>query len=132
MPDTGSRSKGKTGKRAISRGNARGGFYGEQFTRAESFDLDEIDASTLNDEIGMLRVVIRRVFESAANEATDLSAWQEALDTLSAAANRLANLLKANQKLEAASSEVGAALRQALNEMVVEMQQAREEAQRDW
>jgi len=134
MAGTASRTRRKTARGAETPGSTRGGcprggstaagFYDQQYTQAESFDLAEIDASTLNDEIGMLRVVMRRVFEAAANEAASLADWQEALSTLSAAANRLANLLKANQKLEAASSEAGAALRQALSEMVAEMDEA--------
>jgi hypothetical protein len=135
MPETPSRPRRKKNSApaqdkalaTVPRPPRRGGFYGPYYTSAETFELDEIDAGTLIEEIGMLRVIMRRVFEAAANEAAGLEDWQEALGMLSLAANRLANLLGANRKLTTASLQVGAVLSQALNEMVAEMKQAQAE-----
>jgi hypothetical protein len=82
-----------------------------------------MDASTLNHEISMLRVIMRRVFEAAACDATEPGDWQTALRTLSMAASRLANLMKANQVLEQAASEAGLILRQAMTQLLAELKQ---------
>ena len=69
------------------------GFYVEHFTRAELADLDRALNDSLSGEIGMLRVVMRRFFERAAQEANDLLVLAEVLSVLGMSCGRLARLV---------------------------------------
>ena len=50
------------------------GFYAGHFNRTEIKDLQKSDSASLHDEINMLRVYIRRIFEKANPEITT---WED-------------------------------------------------------
>ena len=71
------------------------GFYSPRFNNIELSDLETALGDGLVDEIALLRVIIRRVFEfSNDDEAQNLDTWTRSLNTLGAAATRLAGLLR--------------------------------------
>jgi len=74
------------------------GFYAKKYFPLEISDLDTALGEGLLDEIALLRVTIRRVFEIANDcDQQDLDTWCKSLNTLGTAATRLAGLLRANQ-----------------------------------
>ena len=73
------------------------GFYSRRFRALELSDLSEVLTDNLDDEIALLRVIIRRVFEMADKDAETLEDWSMALSTLGAASTRLAGLLRTQQ-----------------------------------
>ena len=70
------------------------GFYSRRFRTLELSDLSTVLTGNLTDEIALLRVIIRRVFELADTDAETLEDWQMALSTLGAAATRVAGMLR--------------------------------------
>ncbi len=98
------------------------GFYVEHFTRAELADLDRALNDSLGGEIGMLRVVMRRFFERAAQDANDLKALSEALRVLGMSCARLARLITAERGLQdKRADELGEALSQSLAAVLAEL-----------
>jgi hypothetical protein len=96
------------------------GFYARSFSNLEDRDLQTVAASDLTSEIAMLRVALRRVFDSS-SAATDPDTAHAALTVLGQSASRLAGLLRNQRLLEGSSSvEVAAALNQALADVVKE------------
>ncbi len=73
------------------------GFYSHRFNNLELKDLDTVLTDGLDDEIALLRVVMRRVFEFADSGENTLDDWSMTLSTLGAAATRLAGLLRTQQ-----------------------------------
>ena len=65
----------------------------------ELSDLSNVLSENLDDEIALLRIIIRRVFEYADNEAVTLSDWMSTLSTLAASATRLSGLLRTQHQL---------------------------------
>lgn len=98
----------------------RSGFYGRKFRAGEASDLLGA-GSGLQDEIALLRVTMRRVFELASEQDADLDTWSKVLDRLSAAAARLGNLARIQQKLAESSSSLGDALSAALADVLHEL-----------
>jgi len=83
------------------------GFYSKRFKPLELSDLDTALGEGLEDEIALLRVIIRRVFEYADDEdSQDLDTWCRTLNTLSAASSRLAALLRTQQSVCGGSTSV--------------------------
>jgi len=71
------------------------GFYSKRYYPLELKDLSTVLGEGLFDEIALLRVIMRRVFELANDhEKQDLNTWSASLNTLGAAATRLAGLLR--------------------------------------
>ena len=71
------------------------GFYSRKFKPLEAEDLDVLEAEDkLQDEILLLKVMIRRVWELAASEATNLESWSQALNVLGLAMTRQASLIR--------------------------------------
>ncbi len=117
-------NKRKPGAQPGNINSLKHGFYSRRFLLGEASDLDTISGrSDLHDEINMMRVVIRRVFEQASDEAADLESWSKALGTLGAAASRLAILLRVQGRLADRSSEVASALSEALDQVVKDLAQ---------
>ncbi len=96
------------------------GFYSPRFKRGEITDLETALKDDLTDEIAMLRVITRRLFDLA-GETSDPDKLAGTVGTLGAAATRLAGLMR-NQKLiqgkGASSMDV---LREALKEVSDEL-----------
>jgi len=97
-------------KRGAQPGNhnaLKHGFYSHRFNRLELSDLDTALGDGLEDEIALLRVIIRRVFEYAADdEKQNLDQWSRTLNTLGAASTRLAALIRTQQVVSGGGSSV--------------------------
>jgi len=107
-------------KRGAQSGNTNAlkhGFYSHRFNNLELSDLGTALSDGLSDEIALLRVIIRRVFEYADADAQDLTTWSAALNTLGAASTRLAGLLRTQQIIAGDSGDVLSVLSQAIGEV---------------
>ena len=107
-------------KRGAQPGNTNAlkhGFYSHRFKNLEISDLDSALSDGLTDEIALLRVIIRRVFEYADTDAQDLDTWSTALNTLGAASTRLAGLLRTQQLIAGENTDVISVLSQAIGEV---------------
>lgn len=97
------------------------GFYSRRFRDLEAADLEGALQDGLGDEIALMRVMIRRVFEYANEEAACLDSWSGALSALGAASTRLAGLLRTQRLLGGNEGDVMEALRTALGEVTREL-----------
>ncbi len=93
------------------------GYYSRRYRPLELSDLDAALSDGLDDEISLLRVIIRRVFEYADAEAQDLDTWSKALSTLGAASTRLGGLLRTQQLISGGSTDVVSILSNAIGEV---------------
>lgn len=97
-------------KRGAPNGNwnaFKHGFYSKRFLPLELSDLDTALGDGLEDEIALLRVIIRRVFEYATDdEKQSLDQWSRTLNTLGAASTRLAALIRTQQVVSGGGSSV--------------------------
>lgn len=101
------------------------GFYVEHFTRAEMADLDRALGESLSGEIGMLRVVMRRFFERAAQEANDLEVLADALRVLGLSCTRLAKVIQTERRLQdKKADELGEALSRSMAAVLEELNNA--------
>ena len=95
-------------KRGAQPGNQNAfkhGFFARKMTPLELSDLETALGDGLADEIALLRVIIRRVFDYANDhESQTLETWSGSLNTLGAACSRLAGLLRTDQILGGSSS----------------------------
>jgi uncharacterized protein YjcR len=83
------------------------GFYSKRFRPLEIQDLDTALGDGLEDEIALLRVIIRRVFEYADDDDKQtLDQWSRTLNTLGAASTRLAALIRTQQVVSGGGSSV--------------------------
>jgi hypothetical protein len=98
------------------------GYYSEHFTRAELADLDRALGDSLRGEIGMLRVVMRRFFERAAQEADDVAALADALRVLGLSVTRLAKVVQAERQLQDTRADaLGEALTRSMGAVLEEL-----------
>jgi len=101
------------------------GFYVEHFTRAEMADLDRALGESLRGEIGMLRVVMRRFFERAAQDADDTKALADALRVLGLSCTRLAKVIQTEQSLQdKQADELSEALSRSMAAVLEELKDA--------
>ncbi len=101
------------------------GFYVEHFTRAEMADLDRALNESLRGEIGMLRVVMRRFFERAAQDADDLKVLADALRVLGLSCARLAKVIQTERSLQdKRADELGEALTRSMAAVLEELSSA--------
>jgi hypothetical protein len=75
------------------------GFYGQHFTPREIADLQNHQSPGLADEIEMVRVMLRRLFDQAMLAELNLDERVSVLDRLSIGATRLATLLYTHYKI---------------------------------
>lgn len=97
------------------------GFYSRRFKALELCDLDTILQNNLDDEIALLCVMIRRVFEFADSAAESLDDWQSALSTLGAASTRLAGLIRVQHLSSGSSQNIEDLLAEAIGEAAHEI-----------
>jgi len=98
------------------------GFYVENFTRAELADLDRALNDSLQGEIGMLRIVMRRFFERAAQEADDLKALADVLRVLGLSCSRLAKVIQTERSFQdKRADDLGDALSRSMNAVLEEL-----------
>ena len=101
------------------------GFYNQSLTRAELADLDRALGDSLRGEIGMLRVVMRRFFERAAQEVDDVHALADALRVLGLSCTRLAKVIQAERQLqEPRADALGEALTRSMAAVLEELRGA--------
>jgi len=100
------------------------GFYSRRFRNIETDDLDVALLDGLQDEIALIRVVIRRVFERSSEEELDLDQLTRSLATLGRAASQLANLLRTQKVISGGDESIfSSALREALSQVHDEFEQ---------
>jgi hypothetical protein len=96
------------------------GFYSRLFRGSESSDLEDELPGSLENEITLLRVMMRRTMELA-DGIDDLREATRVLDALGAAAGRLANLLRTQKSLRApqtgVADEISVAIQQVNQEL---------------
>lgn len=95
------------------------GFYARRFTPTERDDL--ANAGGLQEEIGLMRILISGLFEITHQEAAGLEDWIKAVGALGTAAQRLARLMMMERKLDP-GSDPAAQLREALTSLLLDMQ----------
>ena len=103
---------------------ARGsGFYSRGFTGLEAAELETALAVGLENEVALMRVVMRRLFEQACEgEEPGLDEWSKLLGALGLASSRLATLLRTQKDLAGEKdAQASATISQALSEVVEEM-----------
>jgi hypothetical protein len=96
------------------------GYYSRLFRATESTDLEYDSSGNLENEITLLRVMIRRTMQLA-NGIDDLREATRVLDALGAAAGRLACLLRIQKSLNTphpgAADEISIAIQQVNQEL---------------
>ena len=99
------------------------GFYTKNFSLAERRGLQAVEGVVLGDEIGLLRVLIRRFAEQIqASQGVALNESAQHLAVVSEAMLRLASLLRTDHLLGGAqSSTFVTQLNIAMNEIIAEM-----------
>jgi hypothetical protein len=112
--------KRKRGAQPGNRNALKHGLYARNFTDADLEDLGGVSGH-LEDEIAMMRVGLKRVFDMACSTDHDLGVWRGALNDLGLGAYRLANLLKVERDLAANSPMIASALSEALEQVLEEM-----------
>ncbi|MFZ2097316.1 MAG: hypothetical protein WAV05_11835 [Anaerolineales bacterium] len=95
------------------------GFYSRLFRSDETSELED-DSASLENEITLLRVMIRRTMELA-DGIDDLKEATRVLDALGAAAGRLANLLRAQKSLNERRSQVADEISLAIQQVNQEL-----------
>ena len=98
------------------------GFYSRHFRGVESDDLDTTAArlDTIDDEIQLVRVAARRVFERF-EVALDAETQVVLLDALGSASGKVASLLKTKKFLTGDAHGLDSALEQVLTEVAEEL-----------
>ena len=97
------------------------GFYSEQFRNGELADLTSFEDTNLQDEIGVLRVYLRRLLEMA-DGIEDIRRAAAILDKVSLVTVRIATLAKAQRILSGdQDARVATALSEALQDVMKEM-----------
>ena len=105
--------------------NTPAGFYNQGFTRGELADLDRALGDSLRGEIGMLRVVMRRFFERAAQEVDDVKALADALRALGLSCTRLAKMIQTERQLQDSRTDaLGEALTRSMAAVLDELRDA--------
>jgi hypothetical protein len=101
------------------------GFYTKNFSLAERRGLQAAEGVILGDEIGLLRVLIRRFAEQIqASQGVSLNESAQFLAVISEAMSRLASLLRTDHMLGGAESDpFGALLGLAMNNVLEEFRQ---------
>lgn len=97
--------KRKKGGQPANTNALKHGFYSHRFNALELKDLGTVTTDNLDDEIALMRVIIRRVFDLADTEAKTLDDWQMALSTLGAASTRLAGMLRTQKGFSGGTSQ---------------------------
>lgn len=105
-------------KRGAQPGNKNAlthGFYSKTFAPAEDRDIDAIDQISLDSEIDMLRVSIRRIFELTAGVSDPLQAVRY-VHVLTRAVTSLDHLIIRQNALHNTQTDLDASIQEALDE----------------
>ena len=96
------------------------GFYSPRFKKGEVIDLESALANGLDDEVSMLRVITRRLFDLSDGE-TDPEKLAATVGTLGAAATRLAGLMRTQSLIQGSGASSMDILSEALKEVSDEL-----------
>lgn len=100
------------------------GFYSRLFHDSESSEINADQLENLENEITLLRVMIRRTMELA-DGIDDLKEARRVLDALGAASGRLANLLRTQKSLSATNTGVADEISETIRQINQEMRNKR-------
>jgi len=114
------RSKRKAGAPPGNINALKHGFYASRFQKGELTALDTALADGLDDEIAMLRVITRRLFDLA-SEDTDPERLAKSVSTLGTAAIRLAGLMRTQSVIQGKGASSLDVLSEALKEVSDEL-----------
>ena len=110
-------SRRKPGAQPGNQNALKHGFYSRRFWEPERNELKSCE-NDLEDEISLMKVLMRRVFEAADQEDGDLEIWFKTLATLGLASTRLAKLINTQRAMQGNdASEISTAITQALKEV---------------
>lgn len=98
----------------------KNGYYSPLFHVSETNDLADNESTSLEHEITLLRVMIRRTMQLA-DGIDDLREATRVLDALGAASSRLANLLRAQKVLSESHSQVADEISVAIQQVNSEL-----------
>ncbi len=107
----------KKGGQAGNTNALKSGFYSNRFRLTELSDLDTKLKEGLQDEISLMRVMIRRLVD-AADKDTEKNDLVATLDTLGAATTRLAGLIRTQEALAKRNDDLAEAISDALSEVM--------------
>ena len=101
------------------------GFYTKNFSLTERRGLQEIEGVVLSDEIGLLRVLIRRFAEQIkSSQGVSLNDSAQHLSVISEAMLRLASLLRTDNMLGGSEHDkLGAALARSMSTVLEELRE---------
>jgi hypothetical protein len=111
-------------KRGAQPGNLNAlkhGFYSRRFTASEAEDLEARLCEGITDEVAMMRVVVRRLFDVSSDEDQDLEKLMATLNTLGMAAIRIGSLLRLEYLLGGKESDTASVISQALTDIAKEL-----------
>jgi hypothetical protein len=97
------------------------GFYSQRFTASEFEDLEARLSEGIADEIAMLRVIVRRLFNVVSEDEQDLEKLTATINTLGMAAIRIGSLLRLQHMLGAKEDDTTSVISQALTEIAKEL-----------
>ena len=97
------------------------GLYSRRYKKLEISDLSAALQNNLEDEIALLRIIMRRVFTYADDDAETLEEWENVLSVLGAAATRLAGLLRTQQAIAGRNNDLTDLLGEAIGEVAHEL-----------
>lgn len=95
-------------------------FYSPTFTSTESLDLEAAQIEGVADEVGLLRVGIRRLF-AMPQVSTNPAEWATIFDAFGTASVLIAGLLRTQRMFEGGQSNPSEALSRALTEVCNEL-----------
>ena len=111
-------------KRGAQPGNLNAlkhGFYSRRFTASEAEDLEARLCEGISDEVAMLRVVVRRLFDASSDDDQDLEKLMTTINTLGMAAIRIGSLLRLQHMLGAKEDDTTSVINQALKDIAKEL-----------
>lgn len=112
-------------KRGAPKGNLNAlkhGFYSREFRKGEEADLETILTSGLTDEITMLRVATRRLFELSTNvDHLDMDDIADVLDSLGLACIRIRTLILTQEVLTGSNGPLNSSIAEAFNKVYEEL-----------
>lgn len=119
-PESSSMKKRRRGAQPGNLNALKNGFYSRQLQSGELSDLEKVRGGNLQDEIDMLRVVMRRTLELSQEYETP-QVMMKTLGALGLASIRIFRLMEAQKSLVEGSKDVARAISQALDEVMEEM-----------
>jgi hypothetical protein len=105
-------------KRGAQPGNTNAlkhGFYAKHQRSGEVLDLAGVEG--LQDEIGMYRILLRRLFEYADQPEMTLEGWMDILESAGLGFTRLSGLIRVQKLLGSGGGDMAEALSEALKEV---------------